>query len=656
MRFLTRSTIFFGLIAALLTVQPAAAATSFAAKKTSTAAPVSKLEQLEVYSYTVGFKNTGTATWLGTGKDALTIKTIESVKKEHWFASSAWIDKTTVARLSDAQIKPGEVGSFTMTFQAPKTARAFTNKFAVYAGTTKIAGTDFNVPITVSKTVASKAKQQMPAVAVAPTAPAPSTSSTLAGQLTGTLKTMGELTAQRLASPTDTLTLQPGATQPVTIMYKNNGQRNWRNVAPSLITLALEPTSMNGATFNDGSWANNTTVMNLPTTLVEPGGSTVFSFTVKAPSIPGTYQSQFRLLMNNDTLASGSQIPITIIVPTPPPTPVLALTPPSLVASPLGIVCAAAFDTTTTADGQIQVSNEAGSCLPPRTEPTMRVGLASVQGQVGVTSAQPYVITDSAGTILLSGDANIITYLAFDPSTKIYTVVGPGPIITTNLPLRIRAVSEPSIITIATFANPVTWNTSLNDNVYRGVIEIQWSNNDEKLWMINELTMEQYLRGIAETSNGSPAEFQKAQVIAARSYALYHHQTGNKHAARHFDVIATTGDQYYRGYNAELRLPKISAAVDATRGQVVTYQGQVVITPYSASSNGMTRTWKEVWGGSDKPWLIQKAVPEDVGRTRFGHAVGMSQLAAADQAKAGRNYVEILKFFYVGTEVAQWYN
>ena len=80
-----------------------------------------------------------------------------------------------------------------------------------------------------------------------------------------------------------------------------------------------------------------------------------------------------------------------------------------------------------------------------------------------------------------------------------------------------------------------------------------------------------------------------------------------------------------------------------------------MVTPYSASTDGTTRLWSEVWGGSDKPWLIKKVVPEDAGRRRFGHGVGLSQLAGQDQAKAGKNYVDILKFFYEGTEVTQWY-
>ena len=352
-----------------------------------------------------------------------------------------------------------------------------------------------------------------------------------------------------------------------------------------------------------------------------------------------------------------------VISPSPPPTLASNQTPSNTPATAPNIVCAASLDTGTvegqppTQEGQTQqqLPTETGLCQPPHSEPTVRVGIASVQGQIGLTAAEPFQIMDNAGAVLMNVESNIPVFLAYDPISKNYTAIGPGPIILSPLPLRAKTVMEPSIMTLSTFNNPTAFDASLNDNVYRGAIEVHWSDNDQKLWMVNELGMEDYLRGLAETSNSSPIEFQKAQIVAARSYALYHYQTKTKHAARHFDVIATVGDQYYRGYNSELRLTNVSKAVDATRGQVVAYQKQVAIPPYSASSNGTSRAWEDVWGGTPKPWLIRQPIPEDVGRKRFGHAVGMSQLAAQDQAKAGKNYVDILKFFYVSTEVTQWY-
>ncbi len=174
--------------------------------------------------------------------------------------------------------------------------------------------------------------------------------------------------------------------------------------------------------------------------------------------------------------------------------------------------------------------------------------------------------------------------------------------------------------------------------------------------MINELPIEWYLKGIAETSNSSPAEFQRTLLVAARTYAMYHvNRGGTKHANEYFTVDATL-DQLYRGYAIEQRAPTISAAVDATRAQIVTYGGRLAITPYFSRSDGRTRSWGEVWaGGSSYPWLVGVPVPQDQGRTLWGHGVGMSATGALAMANEGRRYDQILKYFYTGIEILRVY-
>ena len=100
--------------------------------------------------------------------------------------------------------------------------------------------------------------------------------------------------------------------------------------------------------------------------------------------------------------------------------------------------------------------------------------------------------------------------------------------------------------------------------------------------------------GLAETSNASPLEFQKVLATAARTYALYHYYRGldfglteasTKHANEHFHVDATY-DQVYRGYNSEIRMPRLAQAVQETRGMIVTYNHELAITPYFSRSDG----------------------------------------------------------------------
>jgi peptidoglycan hydrolase-like amidase len=97
-------------------------------------------------------------------------------------------------------------------------------------------------------------------------------------------------------------------------------------------------------------------------------------------------------------------------------------------------------------------------------------------------------------------------------------------------------------------------------------------------------------------------------------------------------------------------------AVNETKGQVVTYQKDVVVTPYFGHSDGMTRTWSSVFGGKDKPWLVPVVTPYDQGLTMFGHGVGMSANDAYGHAKTDLwDYTKILKYYYNGIEVSKIY-
>jgi stage II sporulation protein D len=147
-------------------------------------------------------------------------------------------------------------------------------------------------------------------------------------------------------------------------------------------------------------------------------------------------------------------------------------------------------------------------------------------------------------------------------------------------------------------------------------------------------------------------EFQKALSVAARSYGNWHLEHPGKYD--HFTVGALN-DQVYKGYGAELRYPNFKAAAQATRGQVVTHNGENVITPYFSWSDGRTRAWTEVWGGATKPWLVSVATPYDNGKSLYGHGVGMSAWDAIGRANAGETYDGILRYYYQGTGLKSAY-
>jgi SpoIID/LytB domain protein len=108
---------------------------------------------------------------------------------------------------------------------------------------------------------------------------------------------------------------------------------------------------------------------------------------------------------------------------------------------------------------------------------------------------------------------------------------------------------------------------------------------------IDDVGLEDYVRGIAEVSPTWPAEALKAQAIAARSYALNRILTSPPSApyrAAGADICNTDACQVYGGVAKERQGGGWSAAVAATAGQVVLYNGTPIFAEYSSSNGGRT--------------------------------------------------------------------
>jgi len=224
----------------------------------------------------------------------------------------------------------------------------------------------------------------------------------------------------------------------------------------------------------------------------------------------------------------------------------------------------------------------------------------------------------------------------------------------------IRLVPENNIhatFTLPNYERTVSWRGKLSFNTYRGIFEYRSTKDKQDQYFINELPIEDYVAGVAEASNSDPIEFLKAQSIVSRTYAYYIMAYSDKHADRFFNVVAHTGDQLYLGVENEKITGNYVIATQATRGEMVTYDNNVVITPYFGNSDGRTRSWTEVWGGSQKPWLVSVPVVYDTGRKLFGHGVGMSQRDATLRAeKEHATYEELLKHYYTDINIERMYN
>ena len=227
-----------------------------------------------------------------------------------------------------------------------------------------------------------------------------------------------------------------------------------------------------------------------------------------------------------------------------------------------------------------------------------------------------------------------------------------GDILETSAAVRLISKNN-GVMEIVNFENKPAWDSSgtLNDNMYLGNLEFRIYENN--LTVINELSLENYLKGLGEVSNGDPEEKIKAIMVAARTYALYYMTIDEKFSgAPYYLNDDPSASQKYIGYGLTLRSPNIVKAVDATKGEIVVFDNQLVKTPYFNSTDGTaTKSAEEVWGWIDTPYLVSVPDPLCQSDKFSGHGVGLSGCGATEAAKTGKSYKEILKYYYTGVEI-----
>lgn len=136
----------------------------------------------------------------------------------------------------------------------------------------------------------------------------------------------------------------------------------------------------------------------------------------------------------------------------------------------------------------------------------------------------------------------------------------------------------------------VTWFKGYK---YYGDFQYTRLSDDEKITVVNFVDIEDYTKGVLpyEMNGKWPAEALKAQALTARTYAASHF---NGYRSYGFDVTNNTYSQVYQGLNAANAAT--DAAVDATAGQYIRYQGHLCETFFFSSDGGSTESSLNVWG------------------------------------------------------------
>ncbi len=203
---------------------------------------------------------------------------------------------------------------------------------------------------------------------------------------------------------------------------------------------------------------------------------------------------------------------------------------------------------------------------------TVRVLLAEGQPTISVASVGPLIVTDVSGRRVL----------AQRPGGGYRFVWRHGAVV-----VRETGTAAAGVLAWATDGRFV----SVEGQPFRGYVDVRAVNGG--LVAINVVDLEDYLQGVLkdEIPPGWPAEASKAVAIAARTYAVYR-RFQDPDAL--FHLRATTASQVYGGARGED--PRTTYAVQATRGQVLTFGGQPFPAFYHSCSGGATEDATDVFG------------------------------------------------------------
>ena len=225
---------------------------------------------------------------------------------------------------------------------------------------------------------------------------------------------------------------------------------------------------------------------------------------------------------------------------------------------------------------------EAVAETPTGAGPAVRVGVVVDAPSVRVDTDGRAELTDEGGRVWDRGS-------------------GPWTVTRSGSGLEARSGTKEIRLRGAVVARPVRGRIRVNGVAYRGAVLVRPAASG--VTAVNLLALEGYLRGVValEIGAGRPPETLeavKAQAVAARTYAVRH---AGRREALGFDYYGTVLDQAYGGVAAED--PVATRAVEATRGEILTYDDEPIEAYYHSTCGGRTAAVEEVWGGEPRPYL-----------------------------------------------------
>lgn len=577
----------------------------------------------------INYINNGTASWLNSGTSAVKLKTDSTGKS---FVHSQWISSTYPTKLYYPKVGPGQSIWFDVPIITPKTNGTYPFNLSLIAGSTTISGSTATFTITITGGKAPSTTNNS----------APSQSTTMNG-----LNEVLQITEQQKTNLP--ITVEPNISSGYQVKF--NGQAVDVNKLGSRFQVDYN-FSLKKYFINDQNGQRilmtDQSIEFVPTNGTDQLKLTAGSSYNFCGYLKFVYQSTNSRLSILTNTAESCYPKLIAPVPTISPIP-----------QPEVWWQAISADTSATSDFRFEQ------------EPIIKVGLlyqtadsqANLPFKIHTLNNKPYELRDDNNNLLTMATTGDTLTVDFDfILNKTFVDSNGVRLFLTDSPLHFVAREPETIFEISSWKNGPFWGMNVNDNDYRGNLIVEYNPNTERFWLINEIGMEEYLRGNSEIWDTWPTEMLKAQIIAARTYALFRYinpKYTNSPSADDdpiFTVRSTQADQVYRGYQGELRNPNIVQAASDTRAMIATYNNDPILAYYFAQTNGRTRDSVSA-GMTRAPVDYLKGVidPPGEGLTLKGHGVGLPQVGGKVAAQQGANFAQILKYYYQGIQIKKLY-
>lgn len=144
---------------------------------------------------------------------------------------------------------------------------------------------------------------------------------------------------------------------------------------------------------------------------------------------------------------------------------------------------------------------------------------------------------------------------------------------------------------------------------YHGILRVEPDPGSPSLLLVNEVPLDDYVGAVVAREYGfDEPEGLKAMAVVIRTYAL---SRLGRHGGAAYDHVDHSLSQIYRGLDDVSEATR--RAVEATRGEVLMYDGSLIEAVHFASSGGHTADNESVWKTRPVPYLRGKPDPYDDG-------------------------------------------